>query len=70
MLPLTNVPQGTTQTIKWAFGLPEIMEKLEELKIRQGSKILVIQKDKDYMIIGNNGRRIVIENKIAQRIQV
>lgn len=70
MLPLTNVPQGTTQTIKWAFALPEIMEKLEELKIRQGSKILVIQKDKDYMIIGNNGRRIVIENKIARRIQV
>ena len=47
MLPLTNVPQGTTQTIKWAFGLPEIMEKLKELKIQQGSKILVIQNDKE-----------------------
>ena len=51
MLPLTKAAQGSVHTVKWAFGLPEIMEKLETLKIHQGSRILVVQKDKDYMII-------------------
>ena len=47
MLPLTKAAQGSVHTVKWAFGLPEIMEKLETLKIHQGSRILVVQKDKD-----------------------
>ena len=70
MLPLTKAAQGSVHTVKWAFGLPEIMEKLETLKIHQGSRILVVQKDKDYMIIGSGGIRVVIENQVASRIQV
>lgn len=70
MLPLTKAAQGTTHTVKWALGLPEIMEKLNELKIQQGSNILVVQKDKDYMIIGSGGKRVVLDNRIASRIQV
>lgn len=36
MQPLTKVMQGTTCTVKWALGLPDIIEKLRELKIEQG----------------------------------
>ena len=35
MQPLTKVMQGTTCTVKWALGLPDIIEKLRELKIEQ-----------------------------------
>ena len=70
MLPLTKAAQGSVHTVKWAFGLPEIMEKLETLKTHQGSRILVVQKDKDYMINGSGGKRVVIENQVASRIQV
>ena len=33
MQPLKKVMQGTTCTVKWALGLPDIIEKLRELKI-------------------------------------
>ena len=52
MQPLTKVMQGTTCTVKWALGLPDIIEKLRELKIEQGSKLRVVCKNHDYMIIG------------------
>ena len=52
MQPLTKVMQGATCTVKWALGLPETVEKLHELKIEQGSKLQVVCKNSDYMIIG------------------
>ena len=52
MQPLTKVMQGATCTVKWALGLPETVEKLRELKIEQGSKLQVVCKSSDYMIIG------------------
>lgn len=42
MQPLTKVMQGATCIVKWALGLPEVVEKLRELKIEQGSIVDVI----------------------------
>lgn len=70
MQPLTKVMQGATCTVKWALGLPEIVEKLRELKIEQGSKLRVICKDRDFMIVGVGSKRYAIGNEIAGRIQV
>ena len=70
MQPLTKVMQGATCTVKWALGLPDIVEKLRELKIEQGSKLQVICKNRNDMIIGIGSKRYVIGNEIAGRIQV
>ena len=53
MQPLTKVMQGATCTVKWALGLPDIVEKLHALKIDQGSKLKVICKNRNDMIIGD-----------------
>lgn len=70
MQPLTKVMQGATCTVKWALGLPDIVEKLHALKIDQGSKLKVICKNRNDMIIGVGNKRYVIGNEIAGRIQV
>ena len=70
MQPLTKVMQGATCTVKWALGLPETVEKLRELKIEQGSKLQVVCKNSDYMIIGVGSQRDAVGNEIAGRIQV
>ena len=70
MQPLTKVMQGATCTVKWALGLPETVEKLRELKIEQGSKLQVVCKSSDYMIIGVGSKRYAVGNEIAGRIQV
>ena len=70
MQPLTKVMQGATCTVKWALGLPDIVEKLHELKIDQGSKLHVICKNRNDMIIRVGNKRYVIGNEIAGRIQV
>lgn len=70
MQPLTKVMQGATCTVKWALGLPEVVAKLHELKIDQGSKLRVICKNRNDMIIGVGSKRYVIGNEIAGRIQV
>ena len=66
MQPLTKVMQGATCTVKWALGLPETVEKLREL----GSKLQVVCKSSDYMIIGVGSKRYAVGNEIAGRIQV
>lgn len=70
MQPLTKVMQGATCTVKWALGLPDIVQKLHELKIEQGSKLRVVCKNSDYMIIGVDGKRYAVGNEIAGHIQV
>ena len=66
MQPLTKVMQGATCTVKWALGLPETVEKLRELKIEQGSKLQVVCKSSDYMIIGVGSKRY--RQEMAQKV--
>lgn len=66
MQPLTKVMQGTTCTVKWALGLPDIIEKLRELKIEQGSKLRVVCKNHDYMIIGVGKNDMLLGMKLLR----
>lgn len=70
MQPLSQTNRGTVCTIKWMFGLPEVLEMMYGFQIKEGSVIRVIQKYKDCLVIGAEGRRIVIGNEVADRIQV
>ena len=51
MHSLSKSSQGSTYTIKWMFGVPEVLEKLKEFKIKEGSEIHVIQNDASGMMI-------------------
>lgn len=70
MQPLSQSTQGNTYTIKWMFGLPEVMDHMHALQLGQGSVIQVIRKYRDCLIIGAGKRRIVLGNEVADRIQV
>ena len=59
-----------TCTIKWMFGVPEILETMRKMDIKEGSTIQVIQKCRDWLIIGSNNRRLAVGNEVADRIQV
>ena len=70
MHSLSKSSQGSTYTIKWMFGVPEVLEKLKEFKIKEGSEIRVLQKFHDSLIISSANRKIVLGNEVADRIQV
>lgn len=70
MQPLSNSDQGNTYTIKWMFGLPEVVTAMRRMDISEGSTIHVIRKYKDSLIIGMEDRRIVLGYEVADRIQV
>ena len=42
MQALSTAVPGKWYTIKWMFGVPEVLEKLKEFKIKEGSEIHVI----------------------------
>lgn len=69
MQALSNAAQGT-YTIQWMFGLPEVLKQLQEWQISEGSIIRVITKYKHALLIGINSRRFIIDNEVADRIQV
>ena len=41
-----------------------------DVGIKEGSTIQVIQKCRDWLIIGSNNRRLAVGNEVADRIQV
>ena len=43
MQALSTAVPGKWYTIKWMFGVPEVLEKLKEFKINEGSEIHVIR---------------------------
>ena len=51
MQALSTAVPGKWYTIKWMFGVPEVLEKLKEFKIKEGSEIHVIQNDASGMMI-------------------
>ena len=61
---------GDICTIKWMFGIPEILDFLRSHKIEEGSTIQVIQKMDGGLILGMDGKRIALCDEAADRIQV
>ena len=70
MQALSNVKAGETCTIKWMFGLPEVMKSMHDMNIHEGSTIRVLRKFHDSLIISSANRKIVLGNEVADRIQV
>ena len=70
MQPLSQSSQGNTYTIKWMFGLPEVLNAMHNMDIHEGSTIQVLQKFSDSLIISTADRRVVLGNEVADRIQV
>lgn len=70
MQALSQTNTGDTCTIKWMFDVPEILETMRNMDIKEGSTIQVIQKCRDWLIIGSNNRRLAVGNEVADRIQV
>ena len=68
MQALSTAVPGKWYTIKWMFGVPEVLEKLKEFKIKEGH---VIQNDASgMMIIASDQKRFAISQDAAARIQV
>ena len=44
MHSLSDSTQGYTYTIKWMFGLPEVMKSMHDMDIHEGSTIRVLRK--------------------------
>ena len=57
-------------TIKWMFGLPEVLDIIRNCQIEEGSEIRVFEKFNGGLIIGNKHKRIAISDDAAARIQV
>ena len=70
MQALSKKKTGDICTIKWMFGIPEILDFLRSRKIEEGSTIQVIQKMDGGLILGMDGTRIALCDEAADRIQV
>lgn len=70
MLALSEANQGESYTIKWMLGIPEALDMLKRLQIREGSVVRIIKKYKDCLIIGAENKRVAIGREIAERIKV
>ena len=70
MQALSKKKTGDICTIKWMFGIPEILDFLRSRKIEEGSTIQVIQKMDGGLIFGMDGKRITLCDEAADRIQV
>ena len=64
MQALSQTNAGDTCTIKWMFGIPEILETMRNMDIKEGSTIQVIQKCRDWLIIGSNNRRLAVAMRL------
>ena len=67
MQALSQTNTGDTCTIKWMFGVPEILETMRNMDIKEGSTIQVIQKCRDWLIIGSNNRRLAVGKQTGYR---
>ena len=61
---------GKSYTIKWMFGIPEVLDKIRKCKIDEGSEITVIQNSGRDLIIRSGEKRIAMSSDAATRIQV
>ena len=53
MQALSTAAPGKVYTIKWMFGLPEVLNIIRNCQIQEGSEIRVFEKFNGGLIIGN-----------------
>ena len=59
MQALSQTKRGESYTIKWMFGIPEVLEFMKRYQIQE-----------DCVIIGARDKRLAIGKEIADRIKV
>ena len=69
MQALSKAAAGKSYTIKWMFGIPEVLDKIRKCKIDEG-EITVIQNSGRDLIIRSGEKRIAMSSDAATRIQV
>lgn len=70
MQALSEARPGGLYTVKWMFGLPDVLEFLNSRHVKEGSTIQVIQQCRDSVIIGAGDARLALGHEIADRIKV
>ncbi len=70
MKALSAAKPGEYCTIKWLFGIPEVLEIMKNYHITEGTKIQVLQCRKDGLIIKTDDAKLAISTEIAERIKV
>lgn len=70
MQALSEARPGETYTIKWMFGVPEVLEFLHSHHVEEGGTIRLLHRCYDSVIIGIQDKRFVIGDEIAERIKV
>lgn len=70
MQSLSEARPGEVYTIKWLFGVPEVLNMMSSCHIKEGSAIQIIKKHKDCLIIAAEEKRIAIAKEAADRIKV
>ena len=67
---MSTAAPGKVYTIKWMFGIPDVLDFLRSRKIKEGSTVQVIQRINGGLILGMDGKRIAMCDAAADRIQV
>ncbi len=70
MQALSNAKAGESYTIKWMFGLQDVLEFLHSRHVEEGSTVRIIQQCGDGVIIGVDDVRLALDSEIAERIKV
>lgn len=70
MYALSKAKSGEICTIKWMFGVPEVLEIMHGYQIDVGSTIHVVQNMTDRLIIKSDHVKLALSAEIADRIQV
>ena len=70
MQALSKAAAGKSYTIKWMFGIPEVLDKIRKCKIDEGSEITVIQNSGRDLIIRSGEKRIAMSRESGLSAQV
>lgn len=70
MQSLNETNAGESYTVKWMTGMPETMEQIRQYNVSEGKTIQVICRILGGVIVGVQGRRILISDDAACRIKV
>ena len=70
MQALSDAKPGESYTIKWMFGVPEVLEFLHSRQVMEGSTIRLIQRCRDSVLIGVQDMRFVLGDEVAEGIKV
>ena len=70
MQNLSNAEAGNVYTVKWMFGVPELLRYLRANHIEEGSAIQVVQNCWGNMIVEAEGKYFAVSKDVADRIKV